>query len=87
MADGRWADAVTALDGLVDHPAATAAHAVVAYDQRLFTELAHHALAMCLLHLDEPARAADELRLALAQDPDNQEYEVKLALAEARIRS
>ncbi len=62
-------------------------HPVLAYDQRLFGELAHHALAMCLLHLDRPAQAADQLRLALARDPDNQEYVVKLALAEARTRT
>ena len=86
MAEHRWADAVVALGELVDHPAATGVHPVLAYDQRLFAELAHHALAMSWLHLDQPARAVDELRLALAQDPDNQEYAVKLALAQARCR-
>jgi Glycosyl transferase family 2 len=84
MADHRWTDAVDALDELVDHPAADGVHPVLAYDRRLFAELAHHALAMCWLHLDQPARAADELRLALARDATNQEYAVKLALAEAR---
>jgi hypothetical protein len=87
MSQQRWADAVVALERLVDHPAATASHAVVAYDQRLFNELAHHALALCLLHLDEPDRAVAELELALAEDPDNQEYAVKLALAQARARA
>ncbi len=86
MSERRWVDAVRDLEGLIGHPAATASHAVVAYDRRLFGELAHHALAMCLLHLDQPERAAAELRLALAEDPDNQEYAVKLALAEARAR-
>ena len=85
MAERRWADAVVVLDELVDHPAATSVHPVLAYDQRLFAEQAHHALAMCWFHLDEPARAADELRLALAGEPDNEEYEVKLALAQARL--
>ncbi len=87
MAEQRWADAAVALEELVDHPAASGVHPVLAYDQRLFAELAHHALAMCQLHLDQPALAADQLRLALARDPANQEYAVKLALAEARART
>ncbi len=86
MAAGRWAEAVGLLDQLVSHRAGLDVHPVLAYDTRLFGALGQHALGVCWLQLDDPARAAEHLRVAVADEPTNPEYRVKLDLAEARAR-
>ena len=87
MAERRWSDAVSFLEALVGHRASQATHPVLAYDQRIFGPLANHALGVCWLHLGDPARAVTHLRRALADDPGNGEYRVKLDLAQARLRT
>jgi hypothetical protein len=86
MAAGSWAEAATVLEGLVAVDADTVLHEVLAYNRGMFGTWAHHALGTCAFHLGDDEGAARWFALAAAAEPDNQEYEVKRQLAEARAR-
>jgi tetratricopeptide (TPR) repeat protein len=84
MADGRWADAVPLLEGLVAADASAVLHPVLAYDRRLFGELSAHCLGLCWFHLGDDGRAERWFAAASGAAPDVEEYRLKRDLAAAR---
>ena len=83
MANGRFDAALAPLLELVAVDADSLVHPCLAYDRRMFGELAFSALGTCLFQLGDHRAAASWFAKAATADPRSEEYRVKLALAEA----
>jgi tetratricopeptide (TPR) repeat protein len=84
MARGRWIEAIPLLEQLERVDATTLIHPVLAYDERMFGELAAHHLGLCWFHLGDDARAEHWFAIAAEADPSVEEYRLKRQLAAAR---
>jgi tetratricopeptide (TPR) repeat protein len=87
MATGRWQEAVPLLERLLEVDGAEFIHSVVAYDERIFGELAAHCLGLCWFHLGDDAQAEHWFAAAADAAPDVEEYRLKRDLAAARARA
>ena len=86
MDAGHFERAVVDLERLLEVDVGALEELGVAYDARLFGLLAHASRGRCLLELGRAAEAASAYAAAQRCDPDNPEYAVKRALAEAVAR-
>jgi tetratricopeptide (TPR) repeat protein len=84
IAGGRWGDAVPLLEQLVAIDADELIHPRLAYDERMFGELAAYGLGTCWFQLGDNAAAERWFGRAAAAAPDIEEYRVKRLLAAAR---
>ena len=81
IGEQRWTDARAPLERLVAVDPDELVHSI-AYDRRIFTVGAPHALGLCWFQLGRPDLAADWFRRAEEAEPDSLELRAKRVLAE-----
>lgn len=84
LRDERYTEALDLLDRLLSVDLVRLPFEDVAYDQRIFGELAHEARGTCLFRLGRYGEAAEAYEAASRIDPSNLAYRAKAAAARGR---
>ena len=80
MREGKFAEAIATYAGLIARGRSGDIDHLAAYDLRLFDVFSYDAIAACHLRLGNYAESRRYYQMAAAQEPDQLEYRVKLAL-------